>query len=292
MNVDDYNKLIEDFEVSKRRTFTSMVPILKRPIGFCRIKINTLFSNARYKIARGKSEEFFTNVTARHQSTLRRKLGTSDSRLQDKKIINLKRACKDLNGLIVYPGEVFSMWDVLGEPTKARGYVDGMLLSNGKVIEGVGGGLCQLSNFLCWILLHANTEVVERSHHSFDAFPDSGRTLPFGSGATCLYNQLDLKFKNVGKHPIQIKIWITDKYLKGQIVSPERNEIKFSIKEKDHKFIKNGETYFRYNEIWRIQKKKGIEIDREKIFVNFAPVMYEIPEDYFERNLYSVLHLK
>ena len=122
---------------------------------------------------------------------LRRKLGDSDPRLQEQKITNLKQAVKNLNGVVILPGKFFSLWSIVGEPSAKNGYVNGMLLSGGKVIEGMGGGLCQLSNFLFWIFLHVPSEVVQRYHHSIDVFPDSGRVLPFGSGATILYNFID-----------------------------------------------------------------------------------------------------
>ena len=50
----------------------------------------------------------------------------------------------------------------------------------GEVKTSIGGGICQLANLLYWMALHTPLEVIERHHHSFDPFPDSGRTLPFG----------------------------------------------------------------------------------------------------------------
>ena len=175
---------------------------------------------------------------------LRRKLGDSDPRLQEQKITNLKQAVKNLNGVVILPGKFFSLWSIVGEPSAKNGYVNGMLLSGGKVIEGMGGGLCQLSNFLFWIFLHVPSEVVQRYHHSIDVFPDSGRVLPFGSGATILYNFIDLKIKNISDQPLQLKMWITDKHLKGQLLVPKRIESKFHVFEKNHTFIKKDNKYF------------------------------------------------
>ena len=58
-----------------------------------------------------------------------------------------------------------------------------MLLKNGTVQYGCGGGLCQLSNLIFWMTLHTPLEVKERHRHGYDVFPDSNRTQPFGSGA-------------------------------------------------------------------------------------------------------------
>jgi len=164
-----------------------------------------------------------------------------------------------------------------------------MLLSNSHVIEGLGGGLCQLSNFLYWIFLHTPTKTIERYHHSTDVFPDSARTLPFGSGATILYNFIDLKVKNISPHPLQLKIWLTNDHLKGQILSPSPCHQQFYVFEKNHLFIKKGKQYFRYNEIYRQTKINGEIENIEKITTNFAPVLYKVTKQYLQKNNFNVL---
>lgn len=72
---------------------------------------------------------------ARHQSVLRRKLGDSNPRLQEQKIINIRTAIEKFDGVIIEPGKIFSFWKILGEVSYKNGYVDGMLISCGKVVE-------------------------------------------------------------------------------------------------------------------------------------------------------------
>lgn len=225
-----------------------------------------------------KSQKKFPCILARHQSVLRRRFGDSDMNLQEQKVKNLEIACEKLDGIIIEPGKIFSLWEILGNPSYKNGFVDGMLLSDGKVVAGAGGGLCQLSNFLCWVFLHTEIEIIERHHHSRDVFPDSGRTLPFGSGATIFYNLLDLKIKNISPHPLQIHIFTTEKYLKGQILSTHHSEKKFHITEKFHTFIKSHGKFFRYNKIWREVFIKGEKQSESQIFTNFAPVLYKISD--------------
>lgn len=131
----------------------------------------------------------------KHQSLLRRKLGNSNPQLQENKITNLKIATSKIDGVIIKPGETFSFWKLVGRTTKSKGYIEGMQLKMREVKTGIGGGICQLANLLYWMALHTPLTVVERHHHSFDPFPDSGRTLPFGSGASVFYNYVDLRFK-------------------------------------------------------------------------------------------------
>jgi len=271
--------LIDNYQKPHRIAISKRFPILKEPVIAIRHFLRNLQNALNPKIKYSQKTDFYDCVVARHQSVLRRKLGDSDPNLQEQKIINLRQAIKRLNGVVIYPNNIFSFWDIVGKPSYKNGYVDGMLLSNGEVIEGVGGGLCQLSNFLHWIFLHAPFEIVERHHHSIDVFPDSGRVLPFGAGATIFYNYIDLKAKNVSKYQLQLKLWLTDNHLKGQILSSMRVDEKFHIYEKNHCFVRASDKVFRYNEIYRQTKINGDLIKSEKIITNFAPVLYVVEKD-------------
>lgn len=263
----------------RRVALSSRYPTFKEPILFTRQTYRTAKNVFNMRLAFQRSPYILPAITARHQSVLFRTLGDSDIRLQEQKVKNIQRAIDDLQGLIIRPGEIFSLWHVLGRPTRKKGYVDGMLLSNGRVVEGLGGGLCQLSNFLCWLLLHAPTQVVERYHHSLDVFPDSGRTLPFGSGATIVYNIVDLRIKNTSREPLQLNLWVTEKYLKGQLRSLAPLQSKYHLAEKYHYFVKHRNTFYRYNQIWRDERISGKLVGQEHVFTNFAPVLYAVNED-------------
>lgn len=280
---------IYDYENPKRIALSRKYPFLKKPIIFLRHKVRDIQNFFDFRIKYERKNDFFDCIVARHQSVLRRRLGDSNPKLQEQKIVNLKQAIQRLNGVVIEPNHVFSLWKIIGKPKYENGYVDGMLLSNGKVVEGIGGGLCQLSNFLYWIFLHTPIKTVERYHHSMDVFPDSGRTLPFGGGATILYNFIDLKVKNTSTYPLQLKIWLTDNHLKGQILSPRPLPEKFHVFEKNHFFIKRGQKYFRYNEIYKETKINGKAEKIEKITTNFASVLHDVTKEYLQKNNFKVL---
>jgi len=141
------------------------------------IKMNSTF-------ARTRSVSALPYLHFEHKTPLLRKLRDVDMQLQYNKITNLKIAAKCIDGILIRPGEVFSYWRLIGNPTARRGFLDGMILQNGKFHAGVGGGLCQLSNLIFWSSLHTPLTVTERHRHGYDVFPDSNRTQPFGSGAT------------------------------------------------------------------------------------------------------------
>jgi vancomycin resistance protein VanW len=161
--IESIKEYIREYEKPKRKAISSRFPMLIGSAVFTK----RLLRNVKNKISLTKlnRENFFMCVIARHSSLLYRKLGDSDADLQKNKVTNLKIAIPELDGLVIPPGKIFSLWDVVGKISRKRGFVEGMLLSNGKVSKGIGGGLCQLSNFLFWILLHADVEIVERHHH-------------------------------------------------------------------------------------------------------------------------------
>jgi vancomycin resistance protein VanW len=212
-------------------------------------------------------------------------------RLQHNKIKNLEIAIASIDGIVIQPGEIFSLWSLVGKTTHRKGYVNGMLLSRGKVMEGLGGGLCQLANLLHWMFLHAPFEIVERYHHSLDVFPDSGRTVPFGSGATILYNFVDLKTKNVSKDPIQIHLWMTKDKLFGELRTTNPHLEGYRITETDHCFVFWQKQWYRYNRLWRVSRLRNRRLVSELIVTNLAPVLYKIDEEKMKKEGYTLLKM-
>ncbi len=221
----------------------------------------------------------------KHQSVLLKKLGESDMQLQINKVTNLRIAIQNINRIVIKPGETFSFCKLVGLPTKRKGYLEGMELSFGKAKAGIGGGLCQISNLIHWLVMHSPLTVTERYHHSFDPFPDDGRVLPFGSGATVFYNYRDYQFTNQTPYTFQINLWLTEKCLEGELRISEELDFAYHVFEKDHQFLKIEDTFYRKNEIWRnkILKYKGGEIvETELVTKNFARVTY-VPANYDEQ---------
>ena len=112
---------------------------------------------------------------------------------------NLKIASTKTNNLVLMPGEIFSFNKVVGKRTVEEGYKDAKIYENGKVVDGLAGGICQVSSTLYDAALLANLEIVERYNHQFTT-----SYLPGGKDATVVYGIKDLKFKNNREYPIKI----------------------------------------------------------------------------------------
>ncbi len=233
-----------------------------------------------YSFAKERQVESLPYSCKKHQSLLRRKLGTSDPRLQENKVVNLTISINKIDGIVIAPGETFSFWKLVGKTTAKKGYIEGLQLSQGDIKTGIGGGICQLANLLYWMALHTPLEVIERHHHSFDPFPDEQRVLPFGSGASVFYNYVDLRFHNRTKQAFQIRLCLTDNHLKGSILTDVEWPYSYHIEERNHQFSRvNGRNY-RENEIWRksVNKKTGNVVKSECIIHNYSEVKYELNE--------------
>lgn len=108
------------------------------------------------------------------------------------KIENLRRAAKQLNGIEIPAGELFSFWRHIGRATRRRGFTVGREIREGCVIPNLGGGLCQLSNALYSSALTAGCEIVERHAHSRVI---AGSLAEQGLDATVFWNYIDLRFR-------------------------------------------------------------------------------------------------
>ena len=215
-------------------------------------------------------------VHFQHETILLRQLKDVDMQYQYNKIINLKIAAKRLNGIVIHPGEVFSYWKLIGRPSAQKGYVNGMVLTGGKVSPGIGGGLCQMSNLVYWMSLHTPLTVIERHHHGYDVFPDSNRTQPYGSGATCYYPYGDLMVHNGTDDDFQLCIEVGETHLRGEWRSTSPPEFCYAIEEREHEMRSEYWGGFsRHNKLYRMTKNMDGSLIREELIAqNHALMMY------------------
>jgi vancomycin resistance protein YoaR len=118
--------------------------------------------------------------------------------------VNIRLAMKNINGFILGPGDVFSFNDVVGERTAKAGYKEAHTYVGGKVVDGIGGGICQVSTTLYGSVLFTDLTVLERVNHYFPV-----HYVPLGRDAAVSYGSVDFKFKNTSKWPVKIEGWVT-----------------------------------------------------------------------------------
>lgn len=216
-----------------------------------------------------------------HNSLIRRRLGNVDMRLQDNKAVNLTLATSCINGILIRPGETFSLWRLVGRTTAKRGFREGLTIAKGHPSSGIGGGLCQLSNLIHWMVLHSELTITEHHHHDgLDLFPDFGRQIPFGTGTSITYNYLDYRVTNNTQNTYQLLLHTDDEYLCGELRSTTQDAHTFHIHAEDEYFSREEGVIFRNGQVIRdvIDRATGDIVDSKVIRVNHARVMYELPE--------------
>ncbi len=162
-----------------------------------------------------------------------------DAGKQDNK---LKIAAKKLNGVLLRPGEVFSYWKLI------------------------------------WMTIHTPLTVVERHRHGYDVFPDSNRTQPFGSGATCFYPHGDLMIQNNTEDTYQLIVHVGAEHLEGEwrVTSPP--EYRYEVIERNHEM--RGEYwggYSRHNEIYQQQYDLDGRLLNDVLVVQNSAIMMYSP---------------
>jgi len=152
---------------------------------------------------------------------------------------NLKLASKKINGYVLMPGETFSYNKVVGERTAEAGFQLAGVYSGGQEVQGLGGGICQISSTLYNIVIKSNLEIVERENHSF--LPGY---LPAGQDATVVYGAIDFKFKNTRDYPVKIVSSVGGGYVTMKMYGvKEKNEPEISFQTVYHETLYPKTTY-------------------------------------------------
>ena len=146
--------------------------------------------------------------------------GSSASRKQ-----NIATAASRFYGVLVAPGEIFSMADVLGDVTLDAGYEEAWIIFGDRTIKGVGGGVCQVSTTLFRTAFLGGYPVVERHPHAYrvyyyeQTYGGANNSKWAGLDATVYVPMVDFKFKNDGENWLLMETYVGDAYLTWKFYS-------------------------------------------------------------------------
>ena len=168
---------------------------------------------------------------------------------------NLQLAASKINGTVLMPGETFSYNQVVGERTIAAGYKEAPIYVSGEVVDGLGGGICQITSTLYNAVLYANLEIVERSNHQFvPSYVTASRD------ATVVYGSIDFKFKNNRDYPIKLVCSVSGGIAKFDIYGlRSNNEYEVEISS----YVTGSTSSSTYSEAYRILKQNGQVVSTE-----------------------------
>ncbi len=168
---------------------------------------------------------------------------------------NLQLAASKINGTVLMPGETFSYNQVVGARTIAAGYKEAPIYVSGQVVDGLGGGICQITSTLYNAVLYANLQIVERSNHQFvPSYVTASRD------ATVVYGSIDFKFKNNRDYPIKLVCSVSGGLATFQIFGlKSNNEYDVEI----YSRVTGSSSNSTYSEAYRILKQNGQVVKNE-----------------------------
>lgn len=134
--------------------------------------------------------------------------------------VNIKRAAGAIDGIVVAPGETFSLNGATNPRNVANGYVESGIILNGRPDSGVGGGVSQVATTLFNAAYFAGMELIEHQEHSYYI-----SRYPAGREATVYGDEIDVKFRNDGPTPVQIQTTWTSSAITVQVVGIKRYDV-------------------------------------------------------------------
>jgi VanW family protein len=168
---------------------------------------------------------------------------------------NLKLAASKINGTVLMPGETFSYNKVVGARTIAAGYKEAPIYVSGEVVDGLGGGICQITSTLYNAVVYANLNVVERTNHQFvPSYVTASRD------ATVVYGSLDFKFKNNRNYPIKINCSVSGGIANFQIFGLKQDD-DYDVEISSYETGRTATAI--YSEAYKILKKDGKVVNKQ-----------------------------
>ncbi|MCM1112830.1 MAG: VanW family protein [Muribaculum sp.] len=195
---------------------------------------------------------------------------------------NVENGCNLINGTTLYPGEEFSTYDMVAPFTEKNGYYMAGSYMNGKVVDSLGGGICQVSTTLYNAVLKSELDVTERHNHSMIV----AYVEPSADAAIAESSGKDFRFVNNLDAPIYIEGYTQNKRITFNIYGKETRDEGHAVKyesevleiirpetdtiyadaSKPLGYIVSESAHTGYKaRLWKIVTENGEEVSREQI---------------------------
>ncbi|HEY5959845.1 MAG TPA: VanW family protein [Polyangiaceae bacterium] len=178
---------------------------------------------------------------------------------------NLRLAASKLDGHVLLPGETFDFNDVVGPRDEANGYRVAPVIAEGEVVDGIGGGTCQISGTLHGAVFFSGLELVERISHTR---PSS--YIKMGLDATVVYPTINFRFKNSFDFPVVLHETVKNGSVRAEILGPERKHVVT--------FIRRITDALPYEQIERDDDRlpRGVRVLAQRGVAGFSVTRYRI----------------
>ncbi len=160
---------------------------------------------------------------------------------------NLRLAASKLDGTVLMPGETFDFNEVVGPRDEANGYQIAPVIAQGELVDGIGGGTCQISGTLHGAAFFAGMDIEERAPHTR---PSS--YIKLGLDAAVAYPTINFKLKNNFDFPVVLHQTVKNGVVRAEILGPERKRtvtffrridevVPFEVEEREDDDLPEGE---------------------------------------------------
>lgn len=195
---------------------------------------------------------------------------------------NVENGCKLIDGITLYPGEEFSTYETVSPFSEANGYYMAGSYVNGKVVDSLGGGICQVSTTLYNAVLRAELEVTERHNHSMIvSYVD-----PSADAAIAESSGKDFRFVNNLDYPIYIEGYTKGKKITFNIYGKETRDAGREVRYESEilevtnppadtiyadasypiGYIVTESAHIGYRaKLWKIVTENGVEVSRTEV---------------------------
>lgn len=256
--------------------FPWILPLRKRQRNFC-FYTGMVLDGRTY--AKGTSRETLPYIQAKASSPLYNRDTGFDMKYQENKVFNLKLTAKELDGLLIRPGETFSFWKSIRHADRETPYREGLTVLNGQLVTTSGGGLCQMSNLLFELFLHSPLTIVERKGHGKKDFPDPGTSLA-GVDATVSEGWIDLKVENRQQREYQLKLDFDQERIYGFLRTGAEPAADYEILNRNVTYVRKGERIYQRADVCRrtMSRRENAEEREEMLYQNCCEIGYELPD--------------
>ena len=233
------------------------------------------------KYSNCKNEDNLPYLVYKNDSILINHNSGYDVVYQYNKAHNLKLAAKKLDGILIKPGETFSFYKIIRNADKTEPYKQGLTLVDGKIQGVYGGGMCQMSNTLYWLMLHTPLTVTERHGHAVDAIPPAAASdMPKGIDATVSEGWLDLKAFNSTDTTFQIRVEFDDEFMHAYVLADKEKYVSYEIfNGYSGYYRRNGKIYLDSSVERRITDVRTGETETEHLYINTCEIGYQLNSD-------------
>jgi vancomycin resistance protein YoaR len=192
---------------------------------------------------------------------------------------NVTAAANTLNNTLLKPGDIFDYAKIIAETEKKYGFREAPVIFQGKLIPGIGGGICQVSSTLYNAVLRTGVKIVERRNHSLPV-----SYLPIGQDATFSEGNINFRFQNTTGKSLLIRTEVAERKLTVKLFGTMEKNIRYDIESNTVKVLEPAVKYVINNslpagsqevlsngkqgfivETYQIKSKDGQVIEKKRI---------------------------